>query len=543
MATTVGVTDEKKLKRFLHYASIGGTYLPGARLHAIHYKEDNIDLLVAILKNMQKEKIFEVIKKVYKENTSPHQEMIPFVLAECARIDSLKIEALKTAEILCDNTKLFLLFFKFGFERVPKIGCGPACKRLIGAYYLKKDVTKLAGEVAQFPKYRGWRHQDLFRLAHLKAKPDDIARQALFAYISRGAETMNKHFNEPEPKPKEIVDYLNKVDSFRKERDPARAAETIETYMLTVDHLNFIHLKNRQVWCALLRQIPLRTLLDHFSLIARNKLFRSGRGWDADFKSCVRDSLQNNQAITDSGLHPSRVFIENIAYQFEAKFKLENAVKKNLRVAQKAPAVSSEIVSALNQLMNATFKLFKPTNLRYIIAVDPFDMTTRKVGHIPFMLPSQGAAITVQSYLKIEPNVTVVAPTWDGPISPIEVAKTSTAKELEEILSSVRSKTTVAPKTMPKRDPTVSMVDVFEWAQKQKKKFDVFILVATAINATQYVAKFAQYQRTMKLPRSKLVLLSLCCAKNTVDTKDIFVVSGFDDKVLPLIVNFVKESI
>lgn len=48
--------------------------------------------------------------------------MIPFVLAECARIENLKADALKTAELLCDDTKLFMLFFKFGLERTPKIG-------------------------------------------------------------------------------------------------------------------------------------------------------------------------------------------------------------------------------------------------------------------------------------------------------------------------------------------------------------------------------------------------------------------------------------
>ncbi|BES93002.1 60 kDa SS-A Ro [Nesidiocoris tenuis] len=535
------VTSEKRLLRFLHYGSVTATYTPGSRSHTISQQNENIDALHKVLSEVD-EKAFDIIKTVYKANTSPHPELIPFALAECTRVEGLKTKAIRTAEILCDDTKLFFLFFKFGMERDPKLGSSPTCRKLISSYYLKKDIMKLVSEVAMYPSYRGWRHGDLLCLSHIKAKEGDTAREAIFRYITRGAKQMKEDFQD-KPEAKEVVEYLTKVHEFRKETDPSKVAQTIEIYSLSFEHVNFTHLKSKVVWSALLRQISLRTLLDHFSLIARNKLFRNGRAWDEAFITSVSDVLQNNQAIKKSKIHPSRVYLENLSYQLEARFKLDTGVKKHTHASQKYPAVSIDIVTRLSQLTTATMKLLEPTKLRYLISVDPFDLNVRKCGYVPYLTPSHAAAIIVQCYLKVEPNVTVVGPTFAGNISPIELAKDEKTTNIETTLSDLRNpnKSTAPGQKLPKRDFTQSMLGVFEWASSAKKKFDVIILIATSINSTNYVAKFNQYQRTMKVPRSKLVLISLCNAKATVDTKEIFIVSGFDDKVCSLVNSFVTE--
>ncbi|CAB0017371.1 unnamed protein product, partial [Nesidiocoris tenuis] len=70
---------------------------------------------------------------------------------------------------------------------------------------------------------------------------------------------------------------------------------------------------------------------------------------------------------------------------------------------------------------------------------DPFDLNVRKCGYVPYLTPSHAAAIIVQCYLKVEPNVTVVGPTFAGNISPIELAKDEKTTNIETTLSDLRN--------------------------------------------------------------------------------------------------------
>lgn len=126
-----------------------------------------------------------------------------------------------------------------------------------------------------------------------------------------------------------------------------------------------------QVWSALLRQISLRTLLDHFSLIARNKLFRNGRAWDEAFITSVSDVLQNNQAIKKSKIHPSRVYLENLSYQLEARWgpflpKFPHHVRCNFSLNTVGDSVDKTWPSATNESLKF---------VRIVRLFGPFDRT------------------------------------------------------------------------------------------------------------------------------------------------------------------------
>lgn len=57
-----------------------------------------------------------------REKTSLYPDLILYVLAECARSEIKRPDALKAAEEMCTTAEYFLLFFKFAKAVSPYIG-------------------------------------------------------------------------------------------------------------------------------------------------------------------------------------------------------------------------------------------------------------------------------------------------------------------------------------------------------------------------------------------------------------------------------------
>lgn len=60
--------------------------------------------------------------------------------------------------------------------------------------------------------------------------------------------------------------------------------------------------------------------MEHFPTLTQNQLFRNGRTWDMDFVHCVCDAMGNPSSVTESEIHPNRVFIELYKYKCRATY-------------------------------------------------------------------------------------------------------------------------------------------------------------------------------------------------------------------------------
>jgi hypothetical protein len=58
------VTPEMRLRRYLHYASEFGIYMPGCRIHFKNYSPENVTSLYELLENGKEKTVIDIITKV-----------------------------------------------------------------------------------------------------------------------------------------------------------------------------------------------------------------------------------------------------------------------------------------------------------------------------------------------------------------------------------------------------------------------------------------------------------------------------------------------
>ncbi|KAK9498637.1 hypothetical protein O3M35_003225 [Rhynocoris fuscipes] len=518
---------ERKLLRILHYGSEEACYIPGCRLQAKFYSEERVNQLRTLIAEIEQTVLFETIRKVIRNKTSLFPELILYVLAECARSENLRPEALNVAEELCTTPKLFLLFFKFAKGLSPHIGTGRACRRFISNWYLNKDSLELAEMVGQTPCYRGWRHSDLIKIAHVKTV--DPGKGAVLTYCAKGLKAMLTKFGD-NTKAKEVVSYLQHVDNFRRDGDQTSVIRTIESYMLTIHHLNFSHLKNKQVWIALLRRMPVDTLMDYLHLLCKYRMFRKGRQWDQEFLTAVCDVLSNFNSVVQSRIQPSRVYINLCEYQSAPKFKLELAAKSHKRLAQKPPAVSFELVQNLQSLINLSYRNVAPTGLRFVISVDNTDMAKRRCSHILYMMANQAAAAIATTFFVSEDQCDVVL--CHSPPTRVEL----NSKDIK--MQDVADKLIATDKSNAKGSRNI--FGGLKWAVDNKKEVDVFIIIGCSLKFQGIANKLAEYRSKLIVPNFKLILCTICglSKQPIIDDMNVFTIVGFDANVCNVISRF-----
>ncbi|KAL1138802.1 hypothetical protein AAG570_008864 [Ranatra chinensis] len=173
------VSAETKYKRFLHYASEDGIYIPGCRFHFKNYSPERLTSLDTLVSEGKEDFVIDTILKIHNDKTSAYPEALVFALVQCT---------------------------------------GRAFRRVVRNWYLSKTALDLADIVTWRPKYKGWRHADTIKLAHVTSS--DPAQGAVLRYVSRGLkDTLEKYGGIPEAE--EVLKHLSEVDAFRKETDPA----------------------------------------------------------------------------------------------------------------------------------------------------------------------------------------------------------------------------------------------------------------------------------------------------------------------------------
>ncbi|XP_014251557.1 60 kDa SS-A/Ro ribonucleoprotein-like [Cimex lectularius] len=524
------VSSETKLRRFLLYASESNVYLPGSRLQWKFYEKENLESFRTLLKSLDKDVVLKLIKWVHGEKLSPHPEVIPFVLTECCRIKEWRADALNMATLILRDVDDFLLFFKFAFEVSPKLGTGRGVKRFIKTWYDRQQTVELVGMVGERPKFRGWRHADLIKLAHLKSERP--AKAAIYAYAVGGVENMVKKFGQDE-NAKWVVDHLVKINEFKKEKSPDKTIAVIEEYILSIGYVNHIHYKNKKVWKAVLPRMTVDEIVPRLHLLSKYGMFRShqNKTWDPQFIPLLLDRIVNKTNVTRSKIQPSTICLELNRYQNEPSLKYQTAVKRNKR-AKKAPQISKEYVQALEEVMLMAFENIKPTGLNYTIIIDDFKLQSRRCAYRRFISPQIAAAVLALSLNKAGNDVKIVTFTgkniefWTGP-------KTTSVHSLASVFG-----------TESLAKPFIrSIINFCSPLNSKTEDTDVFVILANTIKYGKYLDVVKQHRE--KNPKSpRFVFCSLCGLKYSGpidDEENAIITSGFNDRLFQLINGFGKE--
>lgn len=528
----MAVSPELRLKRYLYYTNEANIYYPGCRYFHKRYTRENIPSLDALLADNKEEFIFDLIQTVHKENLSCYPDALIFVLSELARDKKLRSKALKLAETLCEKADCFITFIKFSLENSPKIGFGRAFRKFIRNWYLNKDYLRLAEIVGEMKRYKGWRHCDLMKLAHIKCS--EPAKAACFKYAICGADEMMKEYGENE-EAKKVVSYLSTVETYRKKEDAAEVAAKVDSYMLGIEHVNFLVLQDKKVWLALLRQMPVLQVLSNFQYMSKRKMFRNSRNWDFIFVDTVVEALTKPYADR-SGVSANRVFIELMNYENAGRVKLELATKIH-QMSKKPPILNPELSNAFIQLMEICLEGLKPVGKKFMVAIElSQEMLKRRCSVSRYITLIEAAGFIAYYLIHKETSVKVFTFNGSG-LKQLSIAKEASVKQVIETLKSEN-----IPEGGPKNKGDEHIINWLKEHKTGSDEAEVCIVLRSYMDNSSLHGLTSGGNINKK---TRFIVSDLCgIPKNSKppEKKNLFITSGFDDKLAEAITLFASES-
>ncbi|XP_014253830.1 60 kDa SS-A/Ro ribonucleoprotein-like [Cimex lectularius] len=512
---------ESKLKRFLLYGSEEVVYFPGSRVQYGHYLGANLASLRNLLNQVDKQKIFDLVKIVQNEKLASHICIVPLVISECCKISGWKEEALEFALTVLRTDKEFLMFCKFSYEILPDIGIGPLVTKFIREWYRRLHFWELVEIVSERPCCYGWYHRDVIKLANVNSPCPP--RGAAFAYATGGAELMNQLYGN-DGEAREVVQHLNRVEAFKNETDTDKAVIEIGAYMHTIHTTNKSLLGNKQVWKALIRQMNLQELLTRLPTIQKKGFLRCPvlYSWDPHFVPHLCDRLESLGAVLQSKISPSRSCIEHQRWK--------NSSQLFCKRFSKPKSVNQDILNALKKQMEKALKNnAKMTTKNITVIVDCHNLSSSYCSHKRFVQADMAAAVTALYFGNTLAKTKVLI--FKGISHQYLQPRTS----LDEVLSLISIDTGDCSST-----PEISLY--LSSKNGETLDTDLFVVIGANVNYENYMKNVEDHRK--ENPRAPKFVF---CSLGGIPTdrtfkydKDVLLTSGFDDKVCQIITAFSK---
>ncbi|NWW92808.1 RO60 protein, partial [Rhynochetos jubatus] len=486
------VTDMNRLQRFLCFGSEGGTY---------YIKEqklgfENAEALIRLIEEGRGCEVVQEIKTFSQEGRAAKQEPLLFALAVCSQCSDAKAKqaAFKAVpEVCCIPTHLFAFVqFKKDLKEGMKCGMwGRALRKAVADWYNGKNGMAVALAVTKCKQRSGWSHKDLLRLSHLKPASEGIA--IVTKYITKGWKDVQVAYKDKEvsAETEKLLKYLEAVEKVKHTKDELEVTHLIEEYGLVKEHLLTNHLKSKEVWKALLKEMPISVLLRNLGKLTANSVLEP-RGSEV---AIVCERLRNEKLLKKSRIHPFHILVALESY------KAGHGSRGKLWWHP-----DEDILEALDASFYKTFKTVEPTGKRFLIAVDVSASMTQKVlGSV--LNASTVAAAMCMVVVRTEKDSHIVA--FSQEIVPCPVTADMT-------LPQVLVKMYETP--MGTTDCSLPMI----WAQKTQTAADVFIVFTdneTFAGNTHPATALREYREKMGIP-AKLIVCGMTSSSFAIADPD-----------------------
>ncbi|XP_006026562.2 60 kDa SS-A/Ro ribonucleoprotein [Alligator sinensis] len=359
------VTDMNRLHRFLCFGSEGGTYYIGEKKLGF----ENTEALIRLIEDGKGCDVVQEIKTFSVEGRTAKQEPLLFALAVCSQCSDAKTKqaAFKAISEVCRiPTHLFTLIqFKKDLKEGMKCGMwGRALRKAVADWYNGKNGMAVALAVTKYKQRNGWSHKDLLRLSHLKPANEGIA--VLTKYITKGWKEVQDAYKEKalSVETEKLLKYLEAVEKVKRTKDELEVIHLIEEYSLVREHLPTNHLKSKEVWKALLQEMPLTAMLRNLGKMTAISVLEPG----SPEVSLVCERLKNEKMLKKARIHPFHILVALETY------KGERGIRGKLHWRP-----DGDILEALDASFYKTFKVVEPTGKRFILAVDVSGSMSQKV--------------------------------------------------------------------------------------------------------------------------------------------------------------------
>jgi 60 kDa SS-A/Ro ribonucleoprotein len=504
------VDDWVRLDRFLVLGTEGGTFYIQER----ELTRQNAEAVERCIAQDGKRVVARIVE-ISEAGRAPKNDPAIFALALCAAQGDA--ETKRTAfEALPRVCRTGTHVFHFAQYVDGLRGWGRGLREAVAQWY-SMPAGKLSLQAVKYQQRDGWAHRDLLRLAH--PKPVSPQHEAIYYWMVKGWESVGD-----EPHPEAALRTIWAFERAKRARSADEVISLVEEYGLPREAIPTEWLNDRDVWAALLAQMPMEAMVRNLAKMTNVGLIAPM----SEAAQRVVEQLSNEQRLRAARLHPIKVLAALKTY---AQGHGERGKLKWEPVAQ--------VLDALNDAFYAAFGNVEPTNNRWLLALD---VSASMVGYmfvgIPGLDARVGSAAMALVTAETERQHTMVAFSagsggfYDRGLTQVSI---SPRQRLDDVVKTMKA----IP--MGGTDCALPML----WAMKEKVEADVFVIYTdseTWANPEIHPAQaLRQYRQKMGIP-AKMVVVGMTSNGFTISDPDdagMMDVVGFDTAVPQVMSDFV----
>ncbi|XP_076000549.1 RNA-binding protein RO60 [Genypterus blacodes] len=514
------VSDKARLCRFLCYGSEGGIYTAReeSRVSVV-----NAGSLLSLLQEGRGGEVVEEIKRFSQDGRVVRLNPSLFALALCSQHSELKTRqaAFKALKEVCRVPAHLFSFIQYKKELKEGMKCGiwgRALRKAVSDWYNEHDAMSLAVAVTKCKQREGWSHQDLLRLSHTKPAHEAIA--LISKYVTKGWKEVQVAYAEKENSEEvvRVLSYLEVVEKVKHSCDETEVVNLIEEHTLEREQMLTDHLKSKQVWRALLKEMPLQATLRILGKMTANKVLEPGGSETA----ALCDRIQSETALKKAKIHPFSILVATENYKRGQGYQ-----------GQTKWDPDSSILKALDSAFYKSFMNVEPVGKGIVVAVDVSTSLSSVVPGMSISTAVVAAAITM-IFARTEADIHVLAYSEDA-VVPCSISADMTLAQATIELLKIPSGTTDCSRPIT-------------WAIENNKAVDVFIVLTNNPLWTFAASPLASLKKHRQISgaHSKLVTCGLTSIGHAIaDAEDrgLLSICGFDLGALSVIRNLAQDLI
>ena len=362
------IDDWARLRRFLILGSEGGSYYASEK----NLTRKNAKAVAHCVAQDGVRTVTEIVA-VSTDGRAPKNDpaILALALAAGRGDEATRKAALEALPQVC-RTSTHLFQFAVFVEAFR--GWGRSLRRGIARWYAEQPVDALAYQAVKYRQREGVTHRDLLRLSHPATSVSarnptvevSVEHERLFEWIARGGSA------DGLPR---IVEGFIRAQSAASTKE---SAELVREYRLPREAVRSEHLASKDVWEALLEDMPMTALIRNLATMTRVGVLAPRSAARAK----VIEQLGDTERLRKARVHPIALLAALRTYQ----------AGRGARGRHRWNALGG-VVDALDAAFYAAFGNVEPSGRRMLLALDVSgSMTWGEVGGIPGLTPRDASA-------------------------------------------------------------------------------------------------------------------------------------------------------
>jgi 60 kDa SS-A/Ro ribonucleoprotein len=488
-----------RLHRFLVLGTEGGTYYVSERDHVL----DNVKSLDALLQGNGMD-VVDAIVNISQSGRAPKNDYAIYALAYTAAHGTtlaVRQYALSHINSVCRTGTHFLQFV----DAITRMrGTGPAVRKALAAWFLRKSPDDAAFQMLKYQNRAGWTMRDVLRIAH--PKTSNRAMNALFEHITKpDAESIGV------AAPAIVWDA-----QFAKTANVDSLVGLIITHRFPRELIPTQHLNNPRVASALAQTAPYTALMRNLGNYSKANVFDS-----PTVLSDTVTKLSDPEYIKKSRVHPISVLTAHRTYTQGTGYRGNSWWVPN-----------PKIVAALDQAFYASFVNVEPIGQPIMVGVDVSASMNQPVMN-GILTSAEVAAALSMVWKRTEPWVTVFG--FNHGLKDLDIRK---GDDLQTVCSKTRGH------NMGGTDVSLPIQHALD------NRIPVGLFVIITDNETNRGRRnpselLREYRRVMGID-AKLVVLATDATRFTVADpldKGMLDIAGFDSAVPAIVSMFARGEL